>query len=117
MSFVFVKQKTAYEMRISDWSSDVCASDLDWIEVPKELNVTGEEYNKRISAELNTFIGGNQVPRVVLDLSEGPLRDPAVLAAAGYLYSPLLDKYHMGEQSVDFVYLRDRKSTRLNSSH
>src|SRR3546814_16590688 len=26
--FFFVKQKTAYEMRISDWSSDVCASDL-----------------------------------------------------------------------------------------
>src|SRR3546814_13831265 len=25
---VFFKQKTAYEMRISDWSSDVCASDL-----------------------------------------------------------------------------------------
>src|SRR3546814_5504361 len=29
MSFVFFfKQKTAYEMRISDWSSDVCSSDL-----------------------------------------------------------------------------------------
>src|SRR3546814_6143596 len=27
--FFFVKQKTAYEMRISDWSSDVCSSDLD----------------------------------------------------------------------------------------
>src|SRR3546814_3482331 len=27
--FFFFKQKTAYEMRISDWSSDVCSSDLD----------------------------------------------------------------------------------------
>src|SRR3546814_5210642 len=27
--FLFFKQKTAYEMRISDWSSDVCSSDLD----------------------------------------------------------------------------------------
>src|SRR3546814_1133025 len=26
--FFFVKQKTAYEVRISDWSSDVCSSDL-----------------------------------------------------------------------------------------
>src|SRR3546814_9619320 len=26
--FCFFKQKTAYEMRISDWSSDVCSSDL-----------------------------------------------------------------------------------------
>src|SRR3546814_4886114 len=29
-SFCFFKQKTAYEMRISDWSSDVCSSDLGW---------------------------------------------------------------------------------------
>src|SRR3546814_11965823 len=31
--FFFFKQKTAYEMRISDWSSDVCSSDLllDWL--------------------------------------------------------------------------------------
>src|SRR3546814_14473217 len=33
MSF-FVKQKTAYEMRISDWSSDVCSSDLGRAAVP-----------------------------------------------------------------------------------
>src|SRR3546814_6546352 len=30
--FFFFKQKTAYEMRISDWSSDVCSSDLLGIE-------------------------------------------------------------------------------------
>src|SRR3546814_7853350 len=29
--FFFFKQKTAYEMRISDWSSDVCSSDLKFI--------------------------------------------------------------------------------------
>src|SRR3546814_5528428 len=28
LSFLFFNQKTAYEMRISDWSSDVCSSDL-----------------------------------------------------------------------------------------
>src|SRR3546814_10443096 len=28
LNFFFFKQKTAYEMRISDWSSDVCSSDL-----------------------------------------------------------------------------------------
>src|SRR3546814_5221369 len=31
--FFFFKQKTAYEMRISDWSSDVCSSDL-WCYIP-----------------------------------------------------------------------------------
>src|SRR3546814_18094386 len=30
--FFFFKQKTAYEMRISDWSSDVCSSDLNLID-------------------------------------------------------------------------------------
>src|SRR3546814_4106902 len=29
--FFFFKQKTAYEMRISDWSSDVCSSDLGFV--------------------------------------------------------------------------------------
>src|SRR3546814_12798714 len=33
--FFFFKQKTAYEMRISDWSSDVCSSDL-WV-APKAM--------------------------------------------------------------------------------
>src|SRR3546814_6252242 len=38
--FFFFKQKTAYEMRISDWSSDVCSSDLlpeDWEPRPQLL--------------------------------------------------------------------------------
>ncbi|MBC7913268.1 MAG: (E)-4-hydroxy-3-methylbut-2-enyl-diphosphate synthase [Pyrinomonadaceae bacterium] len=65
-------------------------------------------YQKRTSAELNTFIGGHQVPRVVVDLSGKNLKDPTILAEAGYVYSALLDKYTMGEQSVDFVYLADQ---------
>src|SRR3546814_4014126 len=32
--FFFFKQKTAYEMRISDWSSDVCSSDLPRVDWP-----------------------------------------------------------------------------------
>src|SRR3546814_12552672 len=35
----FFKQKTAYELRISDWSSDVCSSDL-WIHFDKERCVS-----------------------------------------------------------------------------
>src|SRR3546814_10752105 len=47
MCFVFVfffKQKTAYEMRISDWSSDVCSSDLerDLIEGQLVLALAGD---------------------------------------------------------------------------
>src|SRR3546814_15044033 len=35
LDFFFVKQKTAYEMRISDWSSDVCSADLAGFSRPK----------------------------------------------------------------------------------
>src|SRR3546814_7436039 len=45
---LFVKQKTAYERRISDWSSDVCSSDLAvidrdhrHIELPRRLGAIG----------------------------------------------------------------------------
>src|SRR3546814_1140508 len=38
--FLFFKQKTAYEMRISDWSSDVCSADLTTWEFQRPL----EEY-------------------------------------------------------------------------
>src|SRR3546814_4755948 len=40
--FFFFKQKTAYEMRISDWSSDVCASDL-FIQAPARIKATPPE--------------------------------------------------------------------------
>ncbi|PTQ95147.1 4-hydroxy-3-methylbut-2-en-1-yl diphosphate synthase [Mucilaginibacter yixingensis] len=65
------------------------------------------EYRKRETYEANAFIGGHLVPRVVLDLSKQNLKDPSVMNAAGYLYAPLLDKYNMADQSVDFVYLAD----------
>ena len=65
-------------------------------------------YQRRQTYEANAFIGGHMVPRVVIDLSKENLKDPAMLNDAGYLYSPLLDKYNMAEQSVDFVYLADQ---------
>src|SRR3546814_2858503 len=42
MFFFFFKQKTAYEMRISDWSSDVCSSDLQSVNpTPKSTTEAG----------------------------------------------------------------------------
>src|SRR3546814_18084306 len=43
--FFFFKQKTAYEMRISDWSSDVCSSDLAaiWTSTDTEARKRGEQ--------------------------------------------------------------------------
>lgn len=61
-----------------------------------------------ISHEVSTFIGGALVPRVIVDISKRNLKDPAILTHVGYRYDMLLDKYHMGDQSVDFVYLADK---------
>src|SRR3546814_10367370 len=41
MLICFFKQKTAYEMRMSDWSSDVCSSDL--LPVDVEIEKAGEQ--------------------------------------------------------------------------
>lgn len=65
------------------------------------------EYSRRESREVNNFIGGSMVPRVLVDISKENLKDPYILMAVGYRYDALLDKYHMGDQSVDFVYLAD----------
>lgn len=59
------------------------------------------------SREVNTFVGGSLVPRVIIDISTKNLKDPFVLCEVGYKYDAINDKYHMGDQSVDFVYLAD----------
>src|SRR3546814_10761993 len=49
--FFFFKQKTAYEMRISDWSSDVCSSDL--IHMPESLDTIVERCRASLVAYQN----------------------------------------------------------------
>src|SRR3546814_7843516 len=60
--FFFFKQKTAYEMRISDWSSDVCSSDL----AGKQQGGAGRLGNRRhivhvvkqhLILDLHAFVG------------------------------------------------------------
>src|SRR3546814_8728651 len=92
--FFFFKQKTAYEMRISDWSSDVCSSDLRSEGSPKpslkERAVAFARERGVIRTKDLTSIG---IPRCYLS----PMCDEGLLVRVGYG--------------------RDRKSTRLNSSH
>src|SRR3546814_1696557 len=45
--FFFFKQKTAYEMRISDWSSDVCSSDLSGTAFRRTRRCRGEATRPR----------------------------------------------------------------------
>src|SRR3546814_7717667 len=66
--FFFFKQKTAYEMRISDWSSDVCSSDLNHWEktshsllVGAILHILHAEEEKTL-ARVATFLSDPQRP-------------------------------------------------------
>src|SRR3546814_8446232 len=47
LSLFFVKQKTAYEMRISDWSSDVCSSDLEDFRTLRRVRRTVGEFARQ----------------------------------------------------------------------
>src|SRR3546814_9989221 len=49
--FFFFKQKTAYEMRISDWSSDVCSSDLKGFPVEETVSLSSGSPNSSVSVE------------------------------------------------------------------
>src|SRR3546814_19137325 len=51
VGFFFFKQKTAYEMRISDWSSDVCSSDLDRVaHRDRRIGLGAEQILERVAA-------------------------------------------------------------------
>src|SRR3546814_5465195 len=58
VDFFFFKQKTAYEMRISDWSSDVCSSDL--YEGKTQLNIRANEVDIMSSRKDQNESGGHR---------------------------------------------------------
>src|SRR3546814_4403716 len=100
LCFFFFKQKTAYEMRISDWSSDVCSSDL--VEVwdrPRILLVaTGDEILAPGCA--------TRMPNAIPDSLSLAIEQLCASAGANVVAALRLPDNE-----------RDRKSTRLNSSH
>src|SRR3546814_2896451 len=71
--FFFFKQKTAYEMRISDWSSDVCSSDLR-------------------SGELTTGFIAEEYPEGFTGADTGADVERALAAIAGFMASAEADR-------------------------
>src|SRR3546814_2833984 len=68
--FFFFKQKTAYEMRISDWSSDVCSSDLrcrpvvdSGIAAPHGQAATAGSFGNADGAPFHTAVAAEQIGR------------------------------------------------------
>src|SRR3546814_15730879 len=77
--FFFFKQKTAYEMRISDWSSDVCSSDLAGLLLVPEASsqpvVAGEaSFGMMMVFVLLTFGGWNEAVYLSAELRDGRRR-------------------------------------------
>src|SRR3546814_3488698 len=84
--FFFFKQKTAYEMRISDWSSDVCSSDLAFrLETPKEaLVILIFHFVGTVMELFKTAAGSWQYPEAsVLHIGAVPLFSGFMYAAVG----------------------------------
>src|SRR3546814_4511386 len=130
--FFFFKQKTAYEMRISDWSSDVCSSDLIHPLYGGELLVDFTGLRPRglalafarslfmlaaprgpimVRSSLKTY--ANQLPSFFSYLAgtgDG-INGPADLRAHH------IDGFETWLSAQGKSCVQDRKSTRLNSSH
>ena len=62
------------------------------------------QHKRRLTDEIEN-LGGHQVPRVIINLENENLKDPAILNAVGFNYSALLDKYNLSDQACDMVYL------------
>src|SRR3546814_5592657 len=75
MFFLFFKQKTAYEMRISDWSSDVCSSDLD------RAALTATRDIRLSTGGALTLNGGSLIAGRDLALSAAAVSDSAAASA------------------------------------
>src|SRR3546814_6621788 len=72
--FLFFKQKTAYEMRISDWSSDVCSSDL----AAAFLRENGNPFDRigsDVQSSVQIALGSSGVPETFLIDGKGIIRE------------------------------------------
>src|SRR3546814_3503460 len=115
--FFFFKQKTAYEMRISDWSSDVCSSDLEAEHIDARIaHVTEIEAQITIAQKIAPIGGGyaldDMLRAVLVDLEQPDWRPPFVVAIEFDRRNLRLARY-----IAQLRMSEDRKSTRLNSSH
>src|SRR3546814_5962403 len=100
-------------MRISDWSSDVCSSDLRLV-----AGVFAEEVVLVRGCQRGVAVGRSDHPEGVrVDPQLFLDRKPALERLADIASSSHLWRRPLGERKIAKLPARDRKSTRLNSSH
>src|SRR3546814_5002130 len=83
----FFKQKTAYEMRISDWSSDVCSSDLLTLFIATHVSIRTSDTSTTHYQVASSAYGTLRYRVIVNDhtLSFGAYLEPRYIFAAGSL--------------------------------
>src|SRR3546814_7335228 len=111
----FFKQKTAYEMRISDWSSDVCSSDLQ-IRGIGQVRIPGRLQRRRLT-RLVLGVAAPQIGQNLVVSGVFSLIDQFFMPPGGADLVARRDKQLNGRLGADHGADIDRKSTRLNSSH
>src|SRR3546814_8436068 len=138
----FCKRKTAYDMRISDWSSDVCSSDLDdpIVVPPGRYDVRASEGSDEatLTGSLRVIETTTDVPATIALPGRPPRPNPCAILAdpTGDVVHgdcPVFDVFVDSPSSMrslqggtgpvgtityrNRAFVEDRKSTRLNSSH
>src|SRR3546814_2340068 len=107
--FFFFKQKTAYEMRISDWSSDVCSSDLAVADRPSDIRRRPEDIVPADAIDVRDRPGhGDGMAAIVVHHALGDAGRPRCVEN--------VERMARCDRNAGRG-LGDRKSTRLNSSH
>src|SRR3546814_2044063 len=117
--FFFFKQKTAYERRISDWSSDVCSSDLLRDDTVTIRPIAGTRPRGATPAEDRTLAEDLlSDPKelaehlMLLDLGRNDVGRVAAVGSVKVTEKNAIELY----SHVMHIVSKDRKSTRLNSS-
>src|SRR3546814_9212040 len=129
----FFKQKTEYEMRISDWRSDVCSSDLalevilgqgsvrlvNGADAAGQLNMISDDIIVA-TAEAIADVGAATSTAAIntrLEQNDGILLDEGALFARG-IRAEVVGGFYVQNSGAgtETAQRRDRKSTRLNSS-
>src|SRR3546814_8739860 len=112
---LFFKQKTAYEVRISDWSSDVCSSDLRQREAERRALPRPAFGTDHSAVAFDDALDRRQADAVAVELFlvVQPLEGTEQLARVFRREARAV----VGDVERQLLAGKDRKSTRLNSSH
>src|SRR3546814_10399216 len=122
--FCFFKQKTAYEMRISDWSSDVCSSDL-LIAILKlcaegndpSIHLRADRLVAQIGVDCISEVNGRRSLGQLLQLALRREREDAILIHRHMrMFEQFVRVLALFQNLIEVAYPAERHSTRHNSS-